>query len=151
MARLSGCTMRTVRFYEEAGLLRPLKRSNGRHRLFPSSELDRLLLVSDMRTAGLSLPEIRDLFNTKCRHDSARVAADELQRKLEAQIASLSRRIDVLQRMTSTLTGVRVGLESCRVCPSDGQNFPSQCGSCETMRNCANDYAKIGVLWDVAE
>src|SRR5260221_5999883 len=55
MARLSNNTLRTVRFYEEAGILRPVGRTEGGHRLFERPELDRLLLVSDLREAGMSL------------------------------------------------------------------------------------------------
>ena len=42
MARLTGNTLRTVRFYEEAGILRPDRRSAGGHRLFSQHELERL-------------------------------------------------------------------------------------------------------------
>src|SRR5690348_9179110 len=55
MARLSNSTLRTVRFYEEEGILRPARRTEGGHRLFERTELDRLMLVTDMRMAGLSL------------------------------------------------------------------------------------------------
>src|SRR5512135_1014731 len=48
MARLSDNTLRTVRFYEEAGIIRPVGRTEGGHRLFERAELDRLLLVSDL-------------------------------------------------------------------------------------------------------
>ena len=55
MARKSGSTLRTVRFYEEAGILKPTQRTEGGHRLFEASELDKLRLVSDLRSAGFSL------------------------------------------------------------------------------------------------
>ena len=61
MARLSSNTLRTVRFYEEAGLLSPVQRTDGGHRLFPQSELRKLQLVSDLRAAGFSLEEIREM------------------------------------------------------------------------------------------
>jgi DNA-binding transcriptional MerR regulator len=65
MARQSGSTVRTVRFYEEAGLIQPVQRTDGGHRLFPERELHRLRLVSDLRAAGLSLDGIRDLLDAK--------------------------------------------------------------------------------------
>lgn len=34
MARQSSNTLRTVRFYEEEGILRPVRRTDGGHRLF---------------------------------------------------------------------------------------------------------------------
>src|SRR5258708_38990334 len=65
MARLSNNTLRTVRFYEEAGILRPVGRTEGGHRLFERPELDRLRLVSDLREAGMSLEEIRTLLDAR--------------------------------------------------------------------------------------
>src|ERR1700734_3560260 len=51
MARRSNNTLRTVRFYEEEGILRPVRRTEGGHRLFDRRELERLMLVTDLRTA----------------------------------------------------------------------------------------------------
>ena len=65
MARLSNSTLRTVRFYEEEGILRPARRTEGGHRLFERSELDRLMLVTDMRMAGLSLDDIKAILEVK--------------------------------------------------------------------------------------
>ena len=65
MARRSGNTLRTVRFYEEEGILRAVRRTDGGHRLFDEPELERLTLVTDMRSAGLSLDEIKHILEVK--------------------------------------------------------------------------------------
>ena len=99
MARLSNNTLRTVRFYEEAGILRPIGRTEGGHRLFEPSELDRLMLVSDMREAGMSLEEIRHLLETKQQaasgQEAARTAIDSLRKSMD----ELKRKVDVLTRL----------------------------------------------------
>ena len=55
MARLSESTLRTVRFYEQEGLIEPERRSACGHRLFSGRELLKLQLALDLREAGLSL------------------------------------------------------------------------------------------------
>ena len=40
MARLSKTTLRTVRFYEEAGILAPIGRTEGGHRVFERAQLE---------------------------------------------------------------------------------------------------------------
>ena len=74
MARLGRSTLRTVRFYEEAGLLK-VARHEGGHRLFSETELHKLRLASDLREAGLSLSDIKTLFELKARCGSAEEAS----------------------------------------------------------------------------
>src|SRR3954470_13560576 len=86
MARCSNNTLRTVRFYEEEGILRPVRRTEGGHRLFQRSELDRLMLVTDMRPAGLSPDEIKQILVIKERGPSggspSRHATEILSRRM---------------------------------------------------------------------
>src|SRR6476660_5562884 len=99
MARCSNNTLRTVRFYEEEGILRPLRRTEGGHRLFDPREIDRLTLVTDLRAAGLSLDEIRHILELKQRAstggDAARTASDSLAQR----ITELREKLGVLARL----------------------------------------------------
>jgi DNA-binding transcriptional MerR regulator len=87
MARLGRSTLRTVRFYEEAGLLK-VARLDGGNRLFHENELHKLRLASDLREAGLSLSEIKSLFELKNRCASA----EEASALLADHLASCRRR-----------------------------------------------------------
>lgn len=146
MARLSDSTLRTVRFYEEAGLLRPLERSNGRYRLFPQSELTRLRLVADLRAAGFSVQEIRDLLEFAGRFQDGASAASALGEELRSRIEALNARVALLQRVASELERARAALRACESCSEDGKRFPSGCRDCEPLRNCPT----ICALWDVS-
>ena len=64
MARVTGSTVRTVRFYEEAGLLEASVKTCGGHRMFEQNALARLQFILDMRESGLSLENIKRLFLT---------------------------------------------------------------------------------------
>jgi DNA-binding transcriptional MerR regulator len=62
VAAETGLTTRTIRYYEEVGLLEPAARSDGDYRLYDASDLDRLQFIRSLRDdAGFSLSQIRQL------------------------------------------------------------------------------------------
>lgn len=56
-----GLSIRTIRHYEEAGLIVPSARSEGGFRLYTQPDLDRLAVVKRMKPLGFTLEEMRDL------------------------------------------------------------------------------------------
>ena len=86
MARLSGTTLRTVRFYEAEGLIVSRAREDGDHRKFPPSELKKLQIISDLRDAGLSLQEIKELIALKGRCPTAQQAAGNMSAAICSQV-----------------------------------------------------------------
>lgn len=56
-----GLSIRTIRHYEEAGLIVPSARSEGGFRLYTEPVLDRLTVVKRMKPLGFTLDEMRDL------------------------------------------------------------------------------------------
>ncbi|MDI5940941.1 MerR family transcriptional regulator, partial [Micromonospora sp. DH15] len=56
-----GLSVRTIRHYEEAGLIVPSARSEGGFRLYTEPDLDRLAVVKRMKPLGFTLDEMRDL------------------------------------------------------------------------------------------
>jgi DNA-binding transcriptional MerR regulator len=56
-----GLSIRTIRHYEDAGLIVPSARSEGGFRLYTESDLDRLAVVKRMKPLGFTLDEMRDL------------------------------------------------------------------------------------------
>jgi MerR family copper efflux transcriptional regulator len=61
VAERVGLSLRTVRYYEEVGLVTPSARTDGGFRLYSEAAVERLLLVKRMKPLGLSLDEIREL------------------------------------------------------------------------------------------
>ncbi|MGZ8437371.1 MAG: MerR family transcriptional regulator [Candidatus Limnocylindrales bacterium] len=56
----TGLTARSIRYYEEMGLLEPAARSEGDYRLYDASDLERLQFIRGLRDdAGFSLAQIR--------------------------------------------------------------------------------------------
>jgi MerR family copper efflux transcriptional regulator len=56
-----GLSIRTIRHYEDAGLVVPSARSEGGFRLYTEPDLDRLRVVKRMKPLGFTLEEMRDL------------------------------------------------------------------------------------------
>ncbi|SDR21870.1 MerR family transcriptional regulator [Thermostaphylospora chromogena] len=60
VAERLGLSLRTIRHYEEVGLVVP-ERTRGGFRLYSERDIDRLALVKRMKPLGFSLEEMRDL------------------------------------------------------------------------------------------
>lgn len=145
MARLSGSTLRTVRFYEEEGLLQPVERNDGRHRLFPPQELQKLQLVLDLREAGLSLGDIKSLCALKSRCDDPAQASREMSALLEGQIEEMQRKIAKLRRLREELANMVSIISECRSCQD--ARFPTRCHECELLQRPHLPRA-VHVLWN---
>lgn len=61
VAERVGLSLRTVRYYEEAGLLMPVARTVGGFRLYEYDAIDRLVIIRKMKALGFTLAEIRAL------------------------------------------------------------------------------------------
>ena len=66
-AEAVGLSLRTIRYYDEAGLVPPSGRSSGGFRLYTDADIDRLRLVKHMKPLDLTIEEMRDLLITRDR------------------------------------------------------------------------------------
>lgn len=63
LARLTGLTPRTLRYYDGIGLLRPVRNRENDYRLYGSEEVDRLQQIMLYREMGLPLEEIKRILD----------------------------------------------------------------------------------------
>jgi len=63
LAAMFGLTVRTVRYYEELGLLKSSDRSEGLHRRYPEKNIVYLKRIAQLKSYGLSLGEIKEFFS----------------------------------------------------------------------------------------
>ena len=92
VAERAGLSLRTVRYYEEVGLVVPSARTSGGFRLYSGRDVERLLLVKRMKGLRLSLEEMRELADLlEQPADAAAVALAGWSRRLEDGIAKLER------------------------------------------------------------
>ncbi|MGW7024915.1 MerR family transcriptional regulator [Streptomyces decoyicus] len=77
-------SLRTIRHYEETGLVIPSARSQGGFRLYTEADVARLMVIRRMKPLGFTLDEMRDLLDATDRLDSAEdLPADEREALLE--------------------------------------------------------------------
>lgn len=73
-------SLRTIRHYEETGLVTPSARSQGGFRLYTESDVARLMVIRRMKPLGFTLDQMRDLLDATDRLDAdayATLGADE--------------------------------------------------------------------------
>ncbi len=124
LARATGETVRTVRFYEEQGLLQPVTLSDGGHRRYDRAALEQLQLILDFRELGLSIPDIRALLAMREGCRNAVEFRKLLRERLPAHIAQARSRIERMRRLESEL---RQALSSVAENVSDPSSVPCPC------------------------
>lgn len=77
VAERTGLSLRTIRWYEEVGLVPPSARTSGGFRLYTESDIGRLELVKRMKPLDFTLEEMRDLLATVDRLDDPSTPAAE--------------------------------------------------------------------------
>ncbi len=65
VAERVGLSLRTVRYYEEMGLLVPETRTDGGFRLYTEEQVKRLELIKQMKPLGFSVEEMRELLDAR--------------------------------------------------------------------------------------
>jgi len=65
VAELVGLSLRTVRYYEEVGVLSAPARTEGGFRLYDQEHIDQLLLIKQMKPLGFSIEEMRAVFDAR--------------------------------------------------------------------------------------
>ena len=59
LARMAGCQVVTIRYYEREGLLPEPARSDGNYRLYTSQHLEQLHFIRHCRSVEMTLEDIR--------------------------------------------------------------------------------------------
>lgn len=93
VARITGASTKTIRFYEEAGLLPEPTRTPGGHRAYEPDIAERLGFIRRCQAAGMTLQEIRQILTVHDRGESpcghVRALLAERRDTVRAQIAEL--------------------------------------------------------------
>lgn len=131
LARRIGTTLRTVRFYEEAGMLKPTAVGKGGRRLYTELDLERLALITDLRELDLSLEEIKGLLDMREGCTTAPELAERFGLALAAQLERTERRLLALQRLGAEFAAALEVLGSCRSCVSVLQS--RGCNQCDVV------------------
>src|SRR5882757_7347410 len=100
LAAVNGLTPKTIRYYEQAGLLPAPPRTTGGYRDYPPQATTRLAFIRNAQTAGLTLAEIhgiltlRDSGEAPCRHVTALI---------DQHLVEINRRLAELRKTRAVL------------------------------------------------
>ena len=103
----TGLSARTVRYYEELGLLPGVRRRSGGRRIYGADELDRLHFITRLKVLGLSLEEIRELNAVHAIAGSTRAMLARLEELLARHLADLDARIGELDSLRDQIRKYR--------------------------------------------
>jgi DNA-binding transcriptional MerR regulator len=109
--RLTGLSARTVRYYEELGLLPGVRRRAAGRRVYGHDQLERLRFIQRLKTLGLSLSEIKDLNAVYAIAGSTTDMLNRLDELLGRRLNELEARIGELVSLRDDMTAYRGNVE----------------------------------------
>jgi Cu(I)-responsive transcriptional regulator len=98
-AEQSGLPAKTIRYYEEIGLIRPARSQNG-YRNYSGDDIHRLAFLRRARGLGFSIEDCRHLMAL---YEDRSRASQDVKRIAEAHVEAIEQKLRELQSMRATL------------------------------------------------
>jgi DNA-binding transcriptional MerR regulator len=94
-AERAGISAHTIRYYERAGLLAPIERTDSGHRRFAAEDIEWIVVITKLRATGMPIRRIREYAELVREGDG-----NELERLalLESHREEVLRRLDEVQQ-----------------------------------------------------
>ncbi|WP_061960936.1 helix-turn-helix domain-containing protein [Demequina flava] len=117
VAERTGLSLRTLRHYDEVGLVTPSGRSEGGFRLYTDADVERILLVRRMKPLGFTLEEMGDLLGLASTLESnpgadARARLDGYLASAHERREALHNKLDMADEFIALLEQRRDGADS---------------------------------------
>jgi DNA-binding transcriptional MerR regulator len=117
VSRLTGVKVPTIRYYEDAAMLPPARRSAGNRRMYNDKAVKRIAFIRHARNLGFSMSDIKALIALQDNPAQSCKQADTIAR---ARLAEIELRIGHLQSLQAELQamigrGCRQRVSQCRV------------------------------------
>ena len=114
VASRTGLTKRTLRYYEEVGLLPPTGRTEGNYRRYSEADIARLERIKNLRDLlGFSLTDIREILEAEDERGQIK-AAYRHEMEAKAKVAQLDRSDERIRRQWHLSEQKLAGLEEMR-------------------------------------
>jgi DNA-binding transcriptional MerR regulator len=107
LAAKVGLTERTIRYYEERGLLESVKRLEGGQRVYTDDDLRRLRFITKLKMLGLTLAEMQELETLYRRHRTNAKVLPRLVELLDAHLATTGERLGELAALRDEIRSYR--------------------------------------------
>ena len=129
-AKLADTNLRTLRYYEELGLVQPALRSEGGFRYYRPTDLNRVRMISDLQELGLQLDRISELLDTRHKGDTQARWVNRVKQALNEQKQHIEERVTALGEQREQIDVALTKLDTCITCdhhPVAGNNFCEPC------------------------
>ena len=107
LAAIVGMTERTIRYYEEVGLLDSVKRLEGGTRVYADEDVRRLKFIRKLKVLGLSLQEMTELESIYRPERSNRAVLPRIIELLDSHLETVDGRISELQALRAEIRSYR--------------------------------------------
>ncbi len=104
LAKLSGTTTKTIRYYELLGLLHEPERTDSGYRLYGEQDVERLTFIRKAKSLGFSLTDIGE---TLTLYDSQQAPCIHVLALLDRKIQEIEQLVDELQELQQELLRLR--------------------------------------------
>jgi DNA-binding transcriptional MerR regulator len=144
VARMLNTSIRSIRYYEEESLLKPI-RTKGGTRLYSVNHVERLKAILRLTHNGFSIESIRVISEAreKCKNgdESSKVMANLLNKTL----TNLEKQIQMLNSLKKEIKSAKEIIIDCTGC----ENIPSSkgCPHCP-VRKKLNQIELLNLIWD---
>jgi len=103
LANLVGVSPRTIRYYEEIGLLNSIKRMEGGKRVYTDQDCQRLQFIKRLKHLGLTLAEMQELENIYRIHRTNKKVLPRLLELLDGHVEKIEERVQNLEKLRSEI------------------------------------------------
>ena len=103
LADLVAVSPRTIRYYEEIGLLNSIRRLEGGKRIYTNQDYQRLRFIKRLKHLGLTLAEMQELEDIYQIHRTNRHVLPRLLELLEGHVEKIEERIRNLKKLRSEI------------------------------------------------
>ena len=110
-AKITGLPAKTIRFYEEEGVISPALRGENGYRQYPEQSIEELKVLKYARDLGLPLSEIKKLMRG-CRDGNCKHSKQYIQDSVGSYLTLLDGKIEQMETLRDKLTGLNRRLES---------------------------------------
>jgi DNA-binding transcriptional MerR regulator len=104
LADAAGTTTKTLRFYEDQGLIRPAERTPAGYRDYTPDVLARIDFIHRGQAAGLTLAQIRQILTIR---DDGHAPCEHVQDLLDTRLHDIETQISQLIALRHTITQLR--------------------------------------------
>ncbi|MDP9353975.1 MAG: MerR family transcriptional regulator [Chloroflexota bacterium] len=105
VAERTGLSLRTIRFYEENGLVIPTARSEGGFRLYSENDVARLEVIKRMKPLGFALEKMRELLTLLADLDAGSGNREQLLDRLRMFHEAATARVTALKEQLAVAEG----------------------------------------------